>query len=312
MVSERFEYGRNFCNKLWNAARFAIMNLEGYTPGTVAEADLRLEDRWILSRLSRVSNEVTTLLGRYQFDQATRSIRDFTWNEFCDWYLELSKGTLYAEDDSAEAQAARQGARHTLWTCFHALSRLLHPVMPYLSETLWRELPHTEGTIALEAYPVAADFPEDDGALAEVAVLQEAITAVRRIKADMGLSPKVELALRGADVVALKKHASAMRDLAKVVDIAQGGREGICATAVVNGAELYIPLEGVIDIEAERDRLDKELQKSEKDISALEKRLGNQGFVAKAPVEVVQGFEEKLASARERRASLASARAQLG
>ena len=299
-----------FTNKVWQAFRFTMMHLEAYDPE--APRTESAYDRWILARLGASVARVRAAFEEYRFDEVGRELYAFTWSELCDWYLELSKGTLYSEDTSPEAEAARQGARHTLWTCFHALSRLLHPVMPFLSETLWRHLPHTEGTVATAAFPVAADFPADDGALAEVAVVQEAITAVRRIKAEMGLSPKVELRLRGADVALLQRHGSALRDLAKVVSIEAGGREGVCATAVVRGQELYIPLEGVIDIDAERERLDKELQKSDKDIGSLEKRLGNQGFVAKAPEHVVQGFREKLEAARERREALAAARAQLG
>ncbi len=134
MVSERFEYGRNFCNKLWNAARFAIMNLEGYTPGKIEESDLRLEDRWVLSRLSRVTEDVTTLLGRYQFDKATQAIRDFTWNEFCDWYLEMVKPRLKAEgDEKALAQRVLVGV-------LDGLVRLLQPFTPFICEELWQKL----------------------------------------------------------------------------------------------------------------------------------------------------------------------------
>ena len=298
-----------FTNKIWQAFRFTMMHLEAYDP--TAPRTESAYDRWILARLGAAVGRVRGALDAYRFDEVGRELYAFTWSELCDWFLELSKGPLYSDDSSPEAEAARQGARHTLWLCFHALSRLLHPVMPFLSETIWKLLPGTEGTVAIAAYPQAADFPDDPGALEEVAHVQEAIVAVRRIKADMGLSPKVELSLRGSEVGTLSKHAGAMRDLARVVDIAEGERAGVCATAVVRGRELYIPLEGVIDIAAERDRLDKELAKSDKDIGALEKRLGNAGFVAKAPAKVVEGFRVKLEAARDRRAALAAARENL-
>jgi len=298
-----------FTNKIWQAFRFTMMHLEAYDP--TAPRTESAYDRWILARLGAAVGRVRGALDAYRFDEVGRELYAFTWSELCDWFLELSKGPLYSDDASPEAEAARQGARHTLWTCFHALSRLIHPVMPFLSETIWKTLPGTEGTVATAAFPVAADFPDDPGALEEVAHVQEAIVAIRRIKADMGLSPKVELSLRGADVTTLSKHAGAMRDLARVVDIAEGDRAGVCATAVVRGRELYIPLEGVIDIAAERARLDKELAKSDKDIGALTKRLGNTGFVAKAPAKVVEGFRVKLETARERRAALAAARENL-
>ncbi len=298
-----------FTNKIWQAFRFTMMHLDAYDP--TAPRTESAYDRWILARLGAAVGRVRRALDTYRFDEVGRELYAFTWSELCDWFLELSKGPLYSDDASPEAEAARQGARHTLWTCFHTLSRLLHPVMPFLSETIWKTLPGTEGTVATAAFPVASDFPDDPGALEEVAHVQEAIVAIRRIKADMGLSPKVELSLRGAEVATLSKHAGAMRDLARVVDIAEGGRDGVCATAVVRGRELYIPLEGVIDIAAERARLDKELARSDKDIGALEKRLGNAGFVAKAPAKVVDGFRAKLETARERRAALAAARENL-
>jgi valyl-tRNA synthetase len=130
IVSERFEYGRNFCNKLWNACRFAFMNLEGYTVGPVKESDLQVEDRWVLSRLATTVREVTTMLDRYQFDQATRAVREFTWNEFCDWYLEMLKPRFRNE-------AARPVAQRCLVVVVDTLLRLLHPFAPFITEELW-------------------------------------------------------------------------------------------------------------------------------------------------------------------------------
>jgi valyl-tRNA synthetase len=130
IVSERFEYGRNFCNKLWNACRFAFMNLEGYTAGPVKESDLQVEDRWVLSRLATTVREVTTMLDRYQFDQATRAVREFTWNEFCDWYLEMLKPRFRNE-------AARPVAQRCLVVVVDTLLRLLHPFAPFITEELW-------------------------------------------------------------------------------------------------------------------------------------------------------------------------------
>ncbi|MFT5095058.1 MAG: valyl-tRNA synthetase, partial [Porticoccaceae bacterium] len=186
MVSERFEYGRNFCNKLWNAARFAIMNLEGYTPGKIEEADLRLEDRWVLSRLSRVTEEVTTLLGRYQFDKATQAIRDFTWNEFCDWYLEMIKPRLRpASEPTALAagidtgpdasacgsESERASAQRVLVGVLDGLIRLLQPFTPFICEELWQKLKDIaperglfEPQMAAESSMIAA-WPELPAAL---------------------------------------------------------------------------------------------------------------------------------------------------
>jgi valyl-tRNA synthetase len=184
-------------------------------------------------------------------------------------------------------------------------------MMPFLSEELWRTLPGTEGTVMTAAFPKAADFPDDAAALDEVALLQEAIVAVRRIRSEMEISPRVELTLRMTDPGALGKHGNALRDLARVTSVVAGGREGASATAVIRGQDATIPLEGVIDLDAERSRLDKEIQKSDKDVTGLTKRL-NPGFRAKAPPQVIEEFETKLEAAKERLARLSAARALLG
>jgi valyl-tRNA synthetase len=295
-------------NKIWQAFRFAMMHLEHYDPD--AERSLSAYDHWILARFGAAVQRVREAMDGYKFNEAASELYAFTWDELCDWYLELSKGTLYAEGDDAETKAARQGARHVLRTVFDGLARLLHPVMPFLSEELWQRLPGTEGTVMLAAYPKAADYPEDAGALDEVKHLQDAIVAVRRIRADMDIKPKVRLVLQGENVAVFEKHGRALADLAGVGTVRTGGREGICATAVVRGAELYLPLEGIIDLDAERARLDKQINKTGKDVKGLSRRL-NPGFKAKAPAHVVAEFEAKLAAAQERLTSLEHARSQL-
>ena len=293
-----------FTNKIWQAYRFTTMHLDAYDPD--APRELSPYDNWILARLGATVKRVRFALDHYRFNDAANEIYSFTWDELCDWYLELSKGTLFGED--ADGEAARQGARHTLWTVFHALSRILHPFMPFLGEELWRNLPGTEGTVMTAAFPKVGDFPEDDGSLAQVATLQQTIVAVRRIRSEMEISPKVPLTLRMADPGSLRAHGLGLRDLARVTEVIEGGREGVCATAVVEGQDVYIPLEGVIDIDAEKARLDKEIGKSAKDVKGLRKRL-NPGFRAKAPADVVAGFEDKLKTAEDRLARLEVARA---
>jgi valyl-tRNA synthetase len=297
-----------FQNKLWQAFRFAMMHLEKYDAS--APRTLSAYDHWIRARMGAAIERVRGGLDGYRFNEAAGEIYGFTWDELCDWYLELSKGTLYDDTDTPEAEALRQGARHTLLEVFHALIRLAHPIMPFLTEEMWRRLPGTEGTVMLAAYPKVGDFPSDASTLDEVAHLQEAIVAIRRIRADMELSPRLKLSLRGNDVTTLKKHAQALSDLAGIEAVIEGGRDGACATAVVRGQELYLPLEGVIDLDAERTRLDKQIQKTEKDVTGLTRRL-NPGFKAKAPAHVVAEFEEKLESAKERLATLQAARTRL-
>ncbi len=296
-----------FQNKIWQAFRFTMMHLEHYDPA--APRSHSAYDQWILARLGEATRRVRKALDEYRFNDVANEIYSFTWDELCDWYLELSKGTLYGDGDGASVEAAKQGARHTLWRVFHALVRLAHPIMPFLTEEIWRALPHTEGTVMVQAFPKAAEFPDDPAALAEVAALQEAITAVRRIRAEMDIAPKVPMKASIPDAGLfglLDRHAKAFSDLAGVTERRAGGRDGICATAVVRGKDLFLPLEGVIDIDAEKERLGREIGKSDKDIVALERRL-NPGFRAKAPADVVADFDAKLVAARERKERLVEA-----
>ncbi len=296
-----------FQNKIWQAFRFMAMNLTDYDAD--APRTLGVYDHWILARAGEAVRRVRDALDGYRFNEVASELYAFTWHELCDWYLELAKGTLYG-DATPEAQ---QGARHTLLTVFNALIRMLHPIMPFLTEEIWQKLAPfgTAGSITTAAFPWAAEFPEDPGSLEEVALLQTAIVAIRRIRSEMQLANKVELTVRALDIDKLSRHAQALKDLAGVHHIVQGGREGICATAVVNGAALFLPLEGIIDIEEERARLTKNIKKVEGDITALERRLSNAGYVSKAPPEVVQETRDKLDASRERLGKLTAARKNL-
>ena len=305
MVSERFEYGRNFCNKLWNASRFALLNLEGYAAGTVTDATMRLEDRWILSRLSTVSQEVTTLLGRYQFNAATRAIRDFTWNEFCDWYLEMIKPRLHDTQRRPVAQRA-------LVAVLDNIIRILHPFAPFITEELWQRLGQLapvrglpEPTEAAESVMIAA-WPElpchwqDRSLEARFGRLQEVILAVRNIRAHYEIKPATPLRLRmrcSDETAADLESVSAQFDnLAKTVleaagaDVEQPG--GSAASFSLDDADGYIPLRDVIDHDAERARKGKEADKLRGRIAGLDKKLANDSFVNKAPADVVEQVRE--------------------
>jgi valyl-tRNA synthetase len=244
MVSERFEYGRNFCNKLWNAARFSIMNLEGYTPGKIEESDLRLEDRWVLSRLSRVTEEVTTLLGRYQFDKATQAIRDFTWNEFCDWYLEMIKPRLRAEGqgarDEGQVSDEKATAQRILVGVLDGLVRLLQPFTPFICEELWQKLKDIaperglfEPQVAAEsamiaAWPELPDELQDENLEDRFSRLQETVVAVRNIRAVYGIGPNVPVKLfmkcEAGVAEELQVCADQFENLAKTILEAAGAR----------------------------------------------------------------------------------------
>jgi len=317
MVSERFEYGRNFCNKFWNAARFAMMNLEGYTPETVASDQLQMEDRWILSRLSTTANSMNEFLGRYQFDAATRAIRDFTWNEFCDWYLEMVKPRLRNE-------ASRPVAQRVLLTVLDSLTRLLQPFAPFICEELWQRLkeiaperalpsrdgiagpvrldPQTvENAVIIAAWPVIPKDWQDVALEKRFERLQETIAAVRNVRAIYSIPPgsPVKLLMRAnPDVAGDMQSVSAQFDnLAKAVLEAAGAevqRPTGSASFTLGDADGFIPLEGLIDTQAELARQQKEAEKVRKHIESSEARLSNEGFIAKAPENIVVQMRETL------------------
>lgn len=307
IVSERFEYGRNFCNKLWNACRFAMLNLEGYTPGVVDEDDLTMEDRWILSRLSTVAEEVTTVLGRYQFDVATRAIRDFTWNEFCDWYLEMIKPRLRDETLKPVAQRVLVGVLDNLL-------RLLQPFVPFVTEELWQRLneiaperglftpePAVE-SVMVAAWPEPPQSWQDSQLEKRFERLQEMIVAVRNIRAVYKISPAtpLKLFLRCEAGIAddMQNVASQFDNLAKTLLESAGAdvqRPGGSATFSLNEVDGFIALKGIIDLDAELARLQAEAEKLQKHIEGSEKKLANKNFVDRAPADVVEGVKETLA-----------------
>ena len=318
VVSERFDYGRNFCNKLWNAARFTMMNLEGYTPGAVKPEELRIEDRWILSRLATTANTVTAHLNGYEFDAATRLIREFTWNEFCDWYLEMIKPRL-------RDAAARPVAQRLVAAVLDGLLRLLSPFTPFVCEELWERLGQIaperglmEPTKAAELC-MLAPWPEvpqswrDPGLEQRFQRLQDTIVAVRNVRAVYGIDSKIELSLyiRCQPEVAgdLQTVAAQFENLSRAVLKAAGldvERPSGSASFSLVDADAFIPLKGIVDREAELKRQQKEAEKLKGFIAGHSRKLANESFVAKAPPEVVAevratlaGLEGQLASVQE-------------
>ncbi len=306
------EANARFVNKIWQAFRFASMNLEDYDPAAGGAAEPSVYDRWILARTGAAVARVREALDSYRFNEAATEIHAFVWGEFCDWYLELSKPAVYGGGD------ARAAAQHTLVTVLGAIARLIHPLMPFLSEEIWQRLPEEARggveTVMLAAYPKPSDFPEDAAMLAEVALLQQAVVKLRKLKADMELSPRAELVVlaRGEHVATLIAHQSGLHHLVRVTSVSErADRPAGSATLVVPGTELFVPLEGLVDLDAERSRLDKELGKVDRDLADLSKRLGNPGFVDRAPAQVVQKFRDKQVQAQARREHLAAAREAL-
>ncbi len=316
IVSERFEYGRNFCNKLWNATRFAMLNLEGYSPAPLEDAQLQLEDRWMLSRLTNVVEEVTESLERYQFDVATRSIREFAWNEFCDWYLEMIKPRLRDENLRAVAQRMLVG-------CLDAMLRLLAPFTPFIAEELWQrlaeiapqrgfsEIQTAEASAMIAAWPKMDSRWKDAGVEARFARLQETIIAVRNVRAIYKIAPssQIKLLIRSNAEIAGQYNdvASQFENLSKAVLSAAGAdveRPPASASFTMGEADGFIPLEGLIDVEAELTRQRKEAEKLQGFIKNHEAKLSNEGFTSKAPAHVLDAHRETLAGWRSQLESI--------
>jgi valyl-tRNA synthetase len=298
-----------FITKIWQALRFSFLHVEGYDPhGEMAPG---VYERWIVARTGAASERVRAAIDAYKFNEAAAEIQSFVWGEYCDWFLELSKTTLYDEEASP---ARKNAAKHALFETMGAIARMLHPFMPFLTEEIWSRLPQTTGFVTTQPYPSTGDFPVDAGVLDAIAVLQETITAVRNVRGEMGVSPKVPLRLLVADEGlrgVLTGHARAMKWMAGVtVEDASNAPRGV-ATAVVRGLELQIPLEGVVDLAAEVTRLDKEIKKVEKDVGFLAAKLDDPKFRENAPDEVVEELRAKLAMARLRQDVLTRSHASL-
>jgi valyl-tRNA synthetase len=299
----RIQGYRNFCNKIWNAARYVMMQC-GDTPETDT-GELGLADRWILSRLQETIAEVDRAVGQYRLDLATQALYEFIWNEYCDWYLELSKPVLY--DDAAPA-ALKQGARHTLLQVLETTLRLLHPFMPYITEEIWQRVAPLAGaggpSIMCSAWPQANDKLICIRANADINWLKEIIVAVRNIRSEMNIAPGRDLPLlmrngSDEDQQRLQENRALLQKLAKLSDIQwlDGEQEAPASSAqMVGSLEVLVPMAGIIDQAAESARLSKELGKLDKDLDRTRRKLDNSGFLAKAPEPVVAKEREKMAS----------------
>jgi valyl-tRNA synthetase len=309
-----FAPGRNFANKVWNAGRFTLMSLgdDPVKPLDEVQAQLDLADRWILSRLSRTARGLTEELEKFRLHDVAETAYHFFWGEFADWYLELVKPRLRGE----RGEGSRDAARSTLIVALDGILRLLHPLIPFVTEELWRRLPWPQGqerpSALIEApWPEGDPTREDPGAEGKMAALQELITLIRRLRKEYGVpeGAEVSVVLAGAPESfhgTLEAEGPALGMLARVGEIDLGGSmSGPGAHGVlVNGTELFIPLEGVIDLEREKERLRGEIQRLESQLEGTLKKLANEGFVEKAPEEVVVREREKEASFQEQMAKL--------
>ncbi len=295
--TERCEAYRNFANKIWNASRFLMMNL---TIDRCALPDrLELEDKWILSRLNRLIAEVTENMEKYELGVAAAKIYDFIWDDYCDWYIELTKSRLQGQDEEAKT-SAQQVLCHVLTQVL----KLLHPFMPFITEEVWQALPHGaevgEGTfLMLQSWPAVdphLDFPEEEKSMA---LIMEAIGAVRTRRSEMNVPPskKTHLTLVTADAPIFRQGEAHLKRLAYADQVtittdAPADQTGM-VSVVTHAAQMLIPLAELVDLEQEKARLDRELAKVQKDLDGLKTKLGNPNFVEKAPANVVQAERDR-------------------
>ncbi|EPO0036939.1 valine--tRNA ligase [Vibrio cholerae] len=306
---KRLEGYRNFCNKLWNASRYVLMNTEEQDCGFAAGAELEysLADKWIESQFELAAKDFNGHIDNFRLDMAANTLYEFIWNQFCDWYLELTKPVLWK---GTEAQ--QRATRRTLISVLEKTLRLAHPVIPYITETIWQSVkPLVDGvegdTIMLQALPQydAANFNQE--ALDDIEWVKAFITSIRNLRAEYGINPgkPLEVMLKAAneqDAARIEANKPVLVSLAKLESIrvlADGEATPACATALVGKSELMIPMAGLIDKDAELDRLAKEIAKTQGEIARIEGKLGNEGFVAKAPEAVITKEREKLAGYQE-------------
>ena len=314
----RAEGYKNFCNKLWNATRFVLMNTEGFSasgkPQPVTDAE-----KWILAQLDKASAEAAEHFASYRFDLLSQTLYEFAWNQFCDWFVELAKPALNGDD-----QAAADSTRHTLLFVLERLLRLLHPLVPFVTEELWQQVAPKLGiagdTIMTQRYPQAGDvdataFAQADG---DIEWLKAMVSALRRVRSELGLSPskQVGLLVRGGgdlECARLGRFDAQLRFLSRLssIDVLQGDPPA-AAAARVGELDLFVPLEGLVDLDAERSRIDKELKKVEGELAKSQGKLASETFVANAPPAVVEQERVRLAEWTSQRDALKAQRERLG
>jgi valyl-tRNA synthetase len=311
LAEERIAGYRNFCNKVWNAARFTLMNLDGFDPDGISLAGLELSqgDRWILHRLNETARVVDETLAGYRYNESAMALYQFTWSEFCDWYLELSKQDLY--NGTPERKRTVQ---YVLWYTLENLLRLLHPFMPFISEEIWQALPGAKGTptIMQAAYPQAVGALSFPSEAADMERVMEVISGIRNIRGEMEVPPSRQIAVilscGSEESLRLMRHnEGAIMGLARVSDLAIGcavEQPEDASIQVAGDVQIYVPLKGLVDLAAEEERLLKEIAKIAKEIELFSKKLESPAFVDRAPAEIVAKERQKLAEATDKKGVL--------
>jgi valyl-tRNA synthetase len=296
MSEKRVEGYRNFINKLWNAARFSLMHLEN-SKADIDESNISLQDRWILSRLRQVADQTGEAIDTYKFNEAAASVYQFVWHELCDWYLEAIKPTLYDKAGPAEKAATLS----VLGNVFKNALILLHPFAPFVTEEIWHSMPGCEGSIMKAQWPEDSQPGIDPSAEAKMEVVMATITGVRNVRGEMNISPSTQLSVavlpeEPSVGKVIEENSALIMNLARLTDITidpEMSRPKVAATVLIDGATVYVLLEGILDFEQEKSRLEKEIGKLDKELSSMNKKLSNDDFLEKAPEKVVAGVREK-------------------
>ncbi len=317
LSEKRVEGYRHFINKLWNAARFSLMHLDedfDAEHNQIVKEHLSLSDKWILSRLNRVTVEVAEAIDSYKFNEAASAVYQFVWHEFCDWYLEAIKPALFGR----EGDERKGNTKHVLWRVLRDTLVILHPFIPFVTEEVWNKLPGTQGSI------MKATYPEDDAkrenviydadAETDMTLIMGIITGIRNIRGEMNIAPSLSLKVLvqsddGTTTDTINTHKDLIINLAKLDSFSvepPGEKPKSTATAIVDSATIFVFLEGVIDFSMEASRLEKEMGKIEKELTGVSKKLNNKGFIDKAPEDVVQKVRDKEKTLLEKQEKLQS------
>ena len=307
---KRLETGKFFANKIWNAAKLVQMRIGDEDLGRIREGslELTLADRWILSRFANAVKDITRFLKTYRFNEAANAIYHLAWDDYCDWYLEMAKPRWAADaaDEDPERLEDRRVARWVAWKVLDGLLRLLHPFMPFVTEEIWQALPHEGDALALAAWPKARRSWFDAEAERRIAFLQELVVAVRNLRAENKVAPgkRVTIVVRGTSeqlelVEELRSQIMPLARIERLTLSRDGSRPKVAASAVVRGAEVFLPLEGLIDLDRERERLVREADRLLSELDHSRKKLRNQDFLGKARPEVVERERQRLTQLEE-------------
>jgi valyl-tRNA synthetase len=297
LSQERIAGYRNFINKIWNAARFSLMNLKDCKPPSIDTGNLTLADRWIMSRIGKVAEDISSYIDNYRFNDAASICYQFVWHEFCDWYLEMVKLELYSKE-----QKRREVAQSAMQILLSGVLRLLHPFVPFITEEIWQRLPHTKGSIMVAQFPQRTEFIYDEESIKEMDLLKEVITGIRNIRGEMNIPPKKDVKIvidvKGSkEKEILKSNFPYITSLAKVESmdiVSDTGKPDSSATYVFGNIQVHVLLKGLINYDDERKRIFKRIEKIEKEMGMSKKKLANRDFLDQAPPHIVENVKEKV------------------